>query len=102
MTCCAAEPEFFLMPDAPRGTTEHNAHVKVRKRPTTSTLGRRCGETHHWAKQPDSLVEEARRIHDEEGLGFRSVARELKARFDVTVPIWTVRHWCNGGSRLRL
>jgi hypothetical protein len=50
--------------------------------------GRRIGETHHNAHISQALVDEMRARHEEGGLGYRKISRELN------VPLTTVRKIC--------
>ena len=48
----------------------------------------RTGQRHWKAKQPDSRVEEARVLHEEQGWGYRRIARHME------VPRSTIQFWC--------
>lgn len=50
--------------------------------------GRRIGESHHNAVIPDALVDQMRDRHEEDGLGYRKIAREFN------VALTTVRKIC--------
>jgi hypothetical protein len=50
--------------------------------------GRRIGETHHNALLADALVDQMRDRHEDEGLGYRRIAREFG------VALTTVRKIC--------
>lgn len=52
--------------------------------------GRRIGQYHHRAKLSDDQVEEIRVMH-EGGMGYRSIARQLKLSRDTVRSICTMR-----------
>ena len=73
MTALASEPEYVRMPDAPRGTNEHSAHVKVAKR--VNDRGYRIGESHPNCKIDDETVNHIRELHELHGWGWRRISR---------------------------
>lgn len=43
----------------------------------TNENGNRIGETHHNARLSDATVDRIREMHEDEGLGYKKIAKEL-------------------------
>lgn len=55
--------------------------------------GMRIGEYHQRAKYPDTLVDRARELHEDEGMGYGRIARLLEVSKSV------IREWCRYNQR---
>lgn len=53
----------------------------------TTRNGKRCGQTHGRAQVTDRDVELARQLHEQDGWGYKRIAKKLE------VPVRTVRDW---------
>ena len=49
--------------------------------------GHRIGETHHNATIPEEIVQRLRYLHEEEGIGYRRLARMFNLRRDTVIKI---------------
>jgi len=69
-------------------TSTRSARGASRAVVAVNERGRRIGETHHNALISDALVDEMRGRHEDDGLGYRKIAREF------SVALTTVRKIC--------
>lgn len=66
---------------------------KIIRLVATNDRGMRIGETHQRAKHPDALVDKVRDMHEEQGMGYGSIAKELGLSKSI------VRDWCRYSLR---
>jgi hypothetical protein len=59
----------------------------------TTRNGKRCGQTHPRAEATDSDVDLARQLHENDGWGYKRIAKAME------VPVRTVRDWLTYKSR---
>lgn len=69
------------------------APIKIIRLVATNDRGMRIGQYHHRTKYPDEMVDKARELHEDQGLGYVRIARILG------VPKSVVRDWCRYNRR---
>jgi hypothetical protein len=61
--------------------------------------GRRIGETHHNALIPDAVVDQMRGRHEDDGIGYREIAREFGLKLPAVSKICTYQRRAQTAER---
>jgi hypothetical protein len=79
---------------ASEGETEApSATIQIIRLVATNDRGMRIGQYHQRAKYPDEMVDRARELHEDQGLGYGRIAKLLKVSKSL------IRDWCRYSRR---